>query len=570
MNPSIQAIVFDIGGTLRTGHKNEGCEQRQISLLQSILGETGDPGEFLLKIHAHEKKYREWCKNSLVELTEADLWTKFMLPDYAPEFIRENAVKLNQVWRDSRTKTLLPDAVQMIKTLADRGYALGIISNTTSSVEVPKLLEENGIANLFSSVILSTVFGRRKPHLSLFLACSREMGVLPENCAYVGDSLSRDLIGPRQAGFGEVIIINAPGYQQDEFDPDDEHRKETLTEMKPDFKIRRLDDLLNIFPERDRTHTVNTVSSSQPEILYEAALSTMWSVDQDMPFNDTFIAGRKIGFARFELNHKVPPELYRSWDANRFYIATVHDPCPAVYSYDAMKENDILISSRNEGRRNKGVDILKKTIDLACKLGSKSVVVHSGSINCDRSREVRLRKLFNSGFSDTSEYHEIAAELIADRAKLAPTYVERVMKSLTEVIDFAKNTGVSIALENRYRYYDLPLPDEMELFLGLCKESWFGFQYDIGHAQTLDALGLVKHQEWLDRFSDRMIGVHLHDVIGITDHQAPGLGEVNFRKIAPYLPENAFKTLEIGPQASTTEIASSLEVLAESGCIKRV
>ena len=570
MNSGIRAICFDVGGTLRATQKIEGRDLNMIRNLQSFTGEEGDPFEFVNKLHLREQEYRRWCMKSLVELTEADLWTKFILPDHPAGFIRKNAIKLNQMWRDSRTKKLLPDAIETLKTLANRGFKLAIISNTTSSVETPQMLEESGLTNYFSSIILSTVFGRRKPHPSLFLETAKRIGMLPEECAYVGDNPARDLVGARQAGFGGVVIIKMQDYQLDEFDPDDEPQKDMITEMKPDFKIGKLSELIDLFPQVNHGGSSQVSSRSQPNYLYEAALSTMWGVDQSIPFNDTFVEARKIGFERFELNHKVSQTLYKQWDSNRFYISTVHDPCPAIFSSDQLTEGDILISSLDESRRLQSIELIKRTIELACNLGARSVVIHPGTIQCDRSRDKLLRNLFQKGLYRTPKYEELKDEMIKDRVKLVSPHIDQVVKSLQTIIGFTKTTGISIGLENRYRYYHLPLPDEMELLLGLCKEEWFGFQYDTGHAFTLDALGLVSNQEWLDRFSKRIVGVHLHDVIGITDHQVPGLGNVDFKMISSYLPDYAMKTLEIGPQASIVELTTGLEVLVESGCINKI
>lgn len=570
MKPFIQAICFDVGGTLRVAREIDPENLAHIRELQALVGDTRPPREFRSLLQAREKQYRRWSNQTLVELSEADLWAQVLLPDFPVDFIRANGVKLNQLWRASRAKALLPDAVETIRGLARRGYLLAILSNTTSSVEVPALLAENGIQDLFASVILSSTFGRRKPHPALFLATARAMGVRPELCAYVGDNLARDLIGARQAGFGEVVIIHPQADPQDETDPEDAPSTDPITEMEPDARISQLRSLLDLYPGRMPVDHQESRAFQQPERLYDVALSTKWGVDQPIPFNETFQVGRKIGFARFELNHKVSAELYAAWDHNQFYISSVHDPCPAVYTYDEVKRGDWLISSLDETHRVGGVDLIKRSLELAGKLGSKSVVVHCGSIQCDRWRDNRLRDLYRQGLQAMPEFQALRAEMRAYRAQQVAPYVERVLKSLDEVIAFAQGSGVAIGLENRYRYDDLPLPDEMALFLDLCRESWFGFQYDVGHAVALDALGLVAHSTWLERFSDRMIGVHLHDVRGIADHQAPGTGEVDFKKIAPYLPAGALKTLEIDPQASPAELAHGLDVLVASGCIQKL
>jgi sugar phosphate isomerase/epimerase len=249
----------------------------------------------------------------------------------------------------------------------------------------------------------------------------------------------------------------------------------------------------------------------------------------------------------------------------------VHDPCGASITYDDQKLQDLLISSLDEEKRKQGVEIACRTIDLACQLGSKSVVLHPGSIVCDRSKDNRLRKLYEQGKKETPEFNQVRAEMIEQRKQLVLPHMRQVMKSLGEILEYnADCKGVALALENRYRYFDLPLQDELEEMLALGDGNALGFQYDIGHAVALDELGLVRHGAWLERFGARIIGVHIHDVHGITDHLVPGQGDVNYGKIADRLPENCLKTLEIGPQARIEEIAKGLELLTGAGIINRL
>jgi sugar phosphate isomerase/epimerase len=67
-----------------------------------------------------------------------------------------------------------------------------------------------------------------------------------------------------------------------------------------------------------------------------------------------------------------------------------------------------------------------------------------------------------------------------------------------------------------------------------------------------------------------MFGAHLHDVIGVTDHYAPGLGEIDFNHIASYIPEEAFRTFEILPGNTLAQVKHGLQVMVEAGCIKYV
>jgi len=569
MTDHIKAICFDVGGTLRATIKNRESNLDYIRNLQSFLGLEGEPTDFLSLLRKREKEYRKWCKKTLRELPETELWTRYILPDFPHDFVWQNAITLNQIWRSSRNNQIFPDAVSTITTLAKRGYKLSIVSNTTSSVEAPAMLAENGLTDYFSPVILSCVVGSRKPHPSMFLQAARGMGVLPENCAYVGDNLSRDLIGAMQAGFGSVIIINMVGYQTDEYDPDDDFQMDTITETKPQHRIGRLSDLLHIFHGASAADSQET-EPSQPEELYNISLSTMWSADQKMPFSETFALARKLGFTGFEFSNKVTPRLYQEWDRNKYYVSTLHDPCPSEFGYTELKIQDVSLSSLDETQRQKAVDNLKRSIDLAVRLGSHSVVVHCGSVHCDHSRDTKIREWYLQGRSGTLEYIQLQQDYIADRDQHKQPHLNQVLRSLEEMIAFARGSGIDIALENRNRYHDLPLPDEMETFLQLCDEPWLGFQYDVGHAHNLEVLGMVGKGEWLRRFHHRLIGMHLHDVNGLQDHLAPGMGEVDFSSFSPYLADGVLRTLEVSPDCTTDQISHGLEVLVDHGCVKKV
>ncbi len=566
MNKTVFALCFDVGGTLRLATPDKSVEQAVLKKMKYLIQWQGTLESLEHTIKEQETLYRNWSRRTLLEYSEADLWTKFILPQHPTKWVAENAIELNQLWRSRRIKKIFDNTVSVIHELFNRGYKLSIISNTTSSVEVPELLAEYHLEGLFSSVILSSTFGKRKPHPSLFISSARELQIPPENCAYIGNDPTRDLIGTRQAGFNQVILLDRRGDTNQDNDDENNYRGRTL-EVKPDAIISSLSQLLDMFPDI----TGQELPKYHENPLYDVAFSTMWAVDQKMPFADTFQAGRDIGFARFELNHKVTPALYQAYDHNLFYISTVHEPCPEDDGYDVLKSNDIAISSLDESKRIRSLDMVKRSIDLAAQLGSRSVVIHPGAIVCDKSRDYQLRDFLKQGLKETPAYQQLMSETIADRKLYVEPHLEQVTKSMQELIKFTRGSGVALGLENRYRYYDIPLPDEMALFLDLCHEDWYGFQYDTGHAFALDSLGLVKHSEWLERFSERMIGVHLQDVKdGIIDHQVPGEGDLNFRWISTFIPVQAQKTLEIGPQASLAQIAKGLQYLTEQKCIEKI
>ena len=239
MTEGIEAIFFDMGTTLRTRVADEELRRQAVEQMMALLGEKEAPEAFYQRLTERFMAYRQWAQETLIEAPEKEIWTRWVLPDRPLEQIEPLAEQLTHLWRGTQGRRVVrPDARLVVAELARRGYRLGVISNTISARAVPRGLEEYGLANYFQTVILSSTFGRRKPDPAIFLEATRQVGVSPARSAYVGDQISRDVVGPRQAGFAMAIIIDNP-----------RARKEMQAQLlfKPDVVIQALSDLLDIF-----------------------------------------------------------------------------------------------------------------------------------------------------------------------------------------------------------------------------------------------------------------------------------------------------------------------------------
>lgn len=297
------------------------------------------------------------------------------------------------------------------------------------------------------------------------------------------------------------------------------------------------------------------------------ALSTMWGINKYPYFADFFSEGQSLGFRNFELNHAVNSAMLNGIHRNGYEITSVHEPCPADISVAQLKERDWFISALDEENRRQGVAAIKRSIDLAQTLGARAVIVHPGRVDMDTAPDATLRQLYRDGKATTKEYAAIKEEYIAARAARAPYNVDAVRRSLIELAEHARKCGLRLGLEVRYHYFEIPLPDELELFLNLGYDDVLGYWYDVGHAETLDQMGFISHEEWLERFASRIIGVHLHDVIGIDDHRAAGLGQVDWAMVARYLPTNALRTCEFQNDNSPEQVVAGVQWLIEKHCV---
>jgi len=552
---NIKAIFFDIGGTLiqkqNHGYRNLNVIKQMVDLLQTDCS----PEALLEMINAGEVEYRAWREFSFIELAPEEKWQRFLLKEFSAELVREKATELQRLWRQSRGKRwLAPHVVETVKELSARGYILATISHST-----PEYLHNTELEKLFCAQVYAPSYGKRKPHPSIFMAEAAQCHIPPAECAYIGDRHSRDLIGSREAGFGKVILVKNE-YTTPESTP---------CPMHADAIISDVSELLDLFLPLSLEMKESTSSSKSPT-LYDAALSSINWDREATTINEFFQARRELGFARFELNHQVPQEIFDQIDFNRYHFSTLHNPCPAILPMKQLEKEDRLLTSLNERLRQSGVDVLKNTIENAWRLGARSIVIHSGWVSGNNNRDRELWRLYEEGKQDAPEFIELRRDMIADRSEHSKPHLQQLIKSYNEIVEFTKGSNLLLGIENLMHYYELPGFDEMQVLLQTFTQPNIGWQLDVGHLQIHQNLGLESMQRWLDQFGERLVGIHHHDVIGIDDHLHPGCGSVNFAAIAAKIRPQTQVTLEVKPQVTSEQIKIGLQFLVEQGCIARL
>jgi HAD superfamily hydrolase (TIGR01509 family) len=240
MNRPIEAIFLDVGNTLRIVLDDKEFIAQAKKDLMTLVG-TQDPEDvFFEKLTARWNGYRKQSKESLLEASEKELWTQWLLPDYPYEKIAPLSGKLTRLWRDHDGRRVpRPDVNAVVIELHRRGYLLGILANTITETEIPDWMEAEGIAQYFKTVVLSSKVRLRKPDPAIYWEAARRIGVEPSRCAYVGDNPIRDVEGCQAAGFGMMILFWEPATLAKEPQSGQHHA---------DCVITSCTQLLDIFP----------------------------------------------------------------------------------------------------------------------------------------------------------------------------------------------------------------------------------------------------------------------------------------------------------------------------------
>jgi len=301
----------------------------------------------------------------------------------------------------------------------------------------------------------------------------------------------------------------------------------------------------------------------------DVSLSTMWAQGRFQHLGEFVEAVRRTGFGGIEINYTVEPpgldELLANGDGA---YPSFHSPVPRLKAGDGRWNDELNLASPDEEERRQAVAAAITTLEWAAKVGAGRVVVHLGGVgNQMLPAEKQLRQLFDAGQINTYGGELLRADCRRQRAEAAPAHLAAAKASLRELADRAAALGIALGLENRYHFHEIPHPDEAKEFLADHPPNVVGYWHDMGHAEVLDRLQLIDKHRWLTELGDRCLGAHLHDVVGLKDHQAPGQGDADWKYIARHLPPTALRVCEINQHTPEEQVAAAIPYLREQGIL---
>jgi sugar phosphate isomerase/epimerase len=294
------------------------------------------------------------------------------------------------------------------------------------------------------------------------------------------------------------------------------------------------------------------------------SLSTSWNSHRHTTGRGIIDEIKGIGFDTVELNfaltQSVVEEILSLKDSGEIKISSVHNICPLPpeITPERASPDYYSLSSSDETERRLAVKAAENTLIYAKRLGAKAVVLHAGRVDMkDRTRDLASMR------DEPGRFESLRAEMVRQRLELGGAYLENVIRSLDELVPFAHGLGVAIGVENRYYHREIPVMEELETLFEHFKPGDLYYWHDVGHAEVFERLGLANHKELLKRFSGRLLGMHLHDIIGpITDHRAPGKGTFDFSIVKPYIKPETILVIEVHEPATSQDVRQGADHLA--------
>lgn len=221
-------VLFDADDTLfdfyRTGQK---------SFIKAFasLGIKADENDYDVYSEINQKR---WDLYSVGKMTKRDVVIGRFEEYSAVKGINFDINAFYELYEDNLSKTaiLLPETVNVLKTLKSLGVRIFLITNGLSKVQRGRLAI-SGIADYFDNVFISDEIGRNKPSKEYFDYISERISDFNKtNTLIVGDSLVSDI----------ALGVNN-GVDSCHFSP---HGISAKNRIKPTYEIEKMSELIEI------------------------------------------------------------------------------------------------------------------------------------------------------------------------------------------------------------------------------------------------------------------------------------------------------------------------------------
>lgn len=182
----IKAIIFDYNGVI------ERDESRTLSKVREYLGAS------------REDWSREWFSGSREASTGRKTYQEYFLEVSSKFKNSEDSRKqvLKMLEDQKNGYKINTELVEIIKELKNKGYKIGLISNY--GLELRDKIKDQGILDLFDSIIVSSEVNCQKPEPKIFNLSFTELKVKPEETIFV-DNAPKCLENSKIIGFYPIL-----------------------------------------------------------------------------------------------------------------------------------------------------------------------------------------------------------------------------------------------------------------------------------------------------------------------------------------------------------------------------
>lgn len=195
MNSTVKAVIFDMDGVL--------VDSEPLWRRAMIKGFTG------VNIHFTEEDCRKTTGIRFTEVVE--LWLDHHnMKDIVPKDL-ENKIIDELLELIANEGIAINGITELLAFCKEQKLKMGLATSSSNRI-MQAVLKKLALENTFDVVLSAEFMAYGKPHPEVFIACAKQLGVAPNECLVIEDSLNGVIAA--KAAMMKVIAV-----------PDDEHKK---------------------------------------------------------------------------------------------------------------------------------------------------------------------------------------------------------------------------------------------------------------------------------------------------------------------------------------------------------
>lgn len=233
----IKVIFFDMGNTLLHFHYGKSDDEKD---MQGLIYLTKYLNKFNPDITCDEVKnnfYETWMEGikdrstKLIEYPIEGFLNDFLVKYHINLNLNESIEAINLFYTEYRENVYFENNIySTLKAIKDKGYRIGVISNTCYYDEVMKeCFKKAGIYDLIDNFTFSYSLRICKPNIEIFKTAIETMKITPVESAMVGDNLKSDIKPALDLGM-KTIWLN-------------QKNKKISSEITPNIEISYISEL---------------------------------------------------------------------------------------------------------------------------------------------------------------------------------------------------------------------------------------------------------------------------------------------------------------------------------------
>jgi putative hydrolase of the HAD superfamily len=203
----IQAITFDVGGTLIQPHPSVGHVYAEIA--ERRTGQAFQPERLNRRFAA------AWKARGDFQYTRPD-WERLVdglfegMTDQPPS--RTFFAELYDYFTEAAAWSIPGDVLPVLEELTMRGYRLAVVSNWDERLR--PLLRNLKLDGFFGTIVVSCEVAFTKPSPVMFEVATHKLGVNSSELLHVGDSAVEDFEGARAAGLNSLLLDRDGAFEE--------------------------------------------------------------------------------------------------------------------------------------------------------------------------------------------------------------------------------------------------------------------------------------------------------------------------------------------------------------------